>query len=166
MRLHKVWTGIIAFVAFFIIVGIINQKPDTATPTLADTSNNEKPAAKETVKQINYQTVSSTDKNGQLTGVYVIDPSNNNTADMTILGTQLSKIAANTDGYYYGYVFDDAQAASYINAVHTGTDTAEQDAVYDPHYVGTYTKNPNSGANRFVITIKGDQDPNPQTINY
>lgn len=173
IKSHKLLSyGIGVLIVLVIIISSSSgsTKPKTTNlvqPTHKSSQPQKAPAqAADTTPKIPYQIVSSHDTGSQLTAVYLIDPSHDNVADLTILGKQLSQVAASTKGYFNGDVFDDATAASYIDAVHSFTDTPAQDAVYDPHYIGVYTKNPSSHLNRFVIQVKGDQDANPQFINY
>lgn len=160
---------IISAIIILVFIGIIgasggskptNQTAQTTkqtTPAATPTPQAAKPAA----PTLSYQTVQTNTNYSAI----VIPASYDNTADMTQLGQQLKDKAA-SKSFDRVYVFDNATAASYLDAELKGNATDAQNAVYDPHFVAIYQKNTSSALNRFVVTLKGDQDPNPQTINY
>lgn len=165
IKSHKIISVIIVLVFIGIVGASGGSKPITQT---AQTTKQTAPAAtptpqaaKPTTPALSYQTVETNTNYSAI----VIPASYDNSADMTQLGQQLKDKAA-SKSFDRVYVFDNATAASYLDAELKGNATDAQNAVYDPHFVAIYQKNTSSGLNRFVVTLKGDQDPNPQTINY
>lgn len=170
VKVHKAWTALIALIWVIIIIvtaGGGSQKPKTTAnntskqqkASTAASQNSEKPP-------VSFQLVQdeSSSSANQSTGVYVVDPSAVNTTVMPAFCKWLSGVAKGEPQYFYGYVYDNENAAEMLKIMQSGNDTAAQDAQYDPHFIVIYTKSPQ--LNQCTISYKGVQDPNPQTINY
>lgn len=153
-------TGVLAFL---LLVNMIASGPS---------SNSTKPSPTPTpaqvqVKSINYEVTKIWDiPNGGHGKDIVISPENLNEADMTLLGSQLKSDVKN-DRNSFIFIFTGRKAAE-IKEKNTDINNLsiqEQD-MYDKNFVGTYTKNANSGYNEFVIYLDGIMGSSQKTIKY
>lgn len=145
-KLKKITIGIFVFLAFIILIVAVSDNP--ATP------------------QINYKVLESWSiPNGGEGKKILISKEYLNDADMTTLGNQLKRDASK-DRNAIVQVYTDKQAAVLRDKVLAENATQAENALYDEHFVGFYTKNANSGNHQFNIFFDGAGGTNQKTISY
>jgi len=123
-------------------------------------------AEKKAEKVIKYEIVRRWEiPNGGEGKVIVVDPSYFNESDMQLLGDKLYKDTKN-DRNAFIYIYDDLGAAKMRDETDLGKLSTEQSDEYFKHFIGSYTRNINSGYHQLEVyfdTINGD---NTKTYKY
>ncbi|VVB53163.1 Uncharacterised protein [uncultured archaeon] len=158
----------IAFVVCFIAVGA--TAPETTPKPQAEHAEQVKTISQTTpkteIKTIDYQIIKRWQiPNGGEGKVVLIPKDYVNDADMTAIGQKLKKDTAK-DRNAVIEVFSDRQAALLRDKVFNNTATGEETDLYDKNYVGSYTRNINTGYNKFEIFFDGVMGTNNKTITY
>lgn len=102
--------------------------------------------------------------NGARGQVIVISPSNVNEEDMIALGEKIKNETA-TDSNVIKLVFSDKKAAMLRTKIFDDVASANENAFYDRHFVGSYKKNMNTGYHAFVFALEGVNGPTKE-ITY
>jgi hypothetical protein len=160
VKAHKFITTIAVLAVIVIGVSSNGSKGNTASP--ANTKKTT-PQAAASAPRLSYTVA----EDKQTYVAVVVPASYDNTNSMKRLGQTLEHDYNTSDrSHVFVYVFDNATAASYLDAVLHGQNTSAQDAVYDPHFVAEYQKNAPTNLSRFTIQLSGgDKDPNPVVSN-
>jgi hypothetical protein len=141
----------------------------TSSPTPAPTSqnnNSQKLASTSNEKKIDYQIIQSwTIPNGGHGKTLLIPKEYLNDADMTALGNKIKKDVS-SDRNSFIEIYTDRQAEALRTKVLGGKATKEEEDLYDKNYVGTYTKNANTGYHEFIIFFDGLAGTNEKKIEY
>ena len=154
-----------ATVVLFVLVGATAPKIDNSQKQSAEqTANQTKPVT--SVPKIDYQIIQRWQiPNGGEGKVILIPKEYVNDADMTALGEKLKKDTSG-DRNAVIEVFSDRQASLLRDKVFNNTATKEETDLYDKNYVGSYTKNINTGYHKFEIFFDGVMGTNNKTITY
>jgi hypothetical protein len=170
VKRHKIISIVIVLVILIIGAASGSNKPKTPTTpvsvkTTPTSSATPKKSTQPTAPKLSYKVIET--KGTSIVSI-LVPTSYDNTDTMKQLGQTLkSDYGSSKYPQLTVYVFDDQNAASLLDTVLSGNDTATQDAQYDPHFVAEYQTNVSTGLNRFTIQTNGGvNDPNPTTINY
>lgn len=160
----------IASVVCFIMVGATAPKTTPEQkPAVSEQTEKIKPAsASQTITspKIDYQIIQRWQiPNGGEGKVILIAKEYVNDADMTALGEKLKKDTSG-DRNAVIEVFSDRQASLLRDKVFNNTATKEETGLYDKNYVGSYTRNINTGYHKFEIFFDGVMGTNNKTITY
>jgi hypothetical protein len=116
--------------------------------------------------RVDYEVVDSWSiANGGIGKVIVIKPALVDEIGMTALGETLKYDCMNNKNSFV-YVFDNKQAALSRKSVLNETANKFTQKLYDDHFVGSYTKNGNTGLHSFDIFFDGCMGNNNKKITY
>jgi hypothetical protein len=104
---------------------------------------------------INYVVIDSWSiPNGGAGKAIVVSPSHRNEADLRALGEQLRREVAGDRNAFID-IYDANRAASLRGYSFSDRLSAADQAFYDEHKIGVYTKNGNTGHHSLVLMLKG-----------
>lgn len=173
--------GCLTIIGLFILLGVLGslslnsakekaqqhkQEQDTqqANNTAQD-SNVNQPVVDEAQKEITYEIKRTWDiPNGGHGKTVVISKDYLNDADMATLGDKL-RSDSKDDRNAFIFVYTDATAAELRDKPLEEITDTESDLILN-NFVGTYTKNANSGYDEFAIYYDGQLGTNTKTIKY
>lgn len=92
--------------------------------------------------------------NGGYVRVVVIDPKNRNDSDLRALGDLLRKDTA-SDRNAFVFIYDDQRAANQRKAAMDDRLSKKDLSHHDNHWVGSYTRNANTGLHRLAYGLSG-----------
>ena len=173
--------GCLTIIGIFILLGILGsvslnlakdkaqqhkQEQDvTQVTNTAQDSNVNQLVVDEPQKEITYEIKRTWDIPNGGHGKTVIIPNDYlNEADMTALGDKL-RADSKDDRNAFIFVYTDATAAELRDKPLEELTDAESDLILN-NFVGTYTKNANSGYDEFAIYFDGQLGSNNKTIKY
>jgi len=165
VKVHKVWSAVIAFFVFVVIVGAFGggdktkQNNTTATPTQPVATKTESTPKTTTTTTQPQQTVPKYDlvgEYGQGGKVYVISPADATEDKLTLIGKDLDKKFGSDTFARIGIYTDKSQAQIMANNPldAANLEGAAADA-YDKAYVAQFNVNKNTGLKQFTITLNG-----------
>ena len=97
--------------------------------------------------------------NGGKGCVILVDSTNLTEEEMEQFGKQLKYEYRNEKNAFI-WIYDKIEAANLFDKVQRDMNlTKEESTLYDSHFIGTYTKNGNSGRNRFSCFLEGLNGP-------
>jgi len=93
-----------------------------------------------------------------LAKVILIDPKNSNVEYLMDLGRQLYR-EHKAETFAFFYIFDNSKAADLFNDQKDG-ETMQDEDFYLKHFIALYTKNINSGLNRYMMMSPDEEIAN------
>lgn len=159
--------ALLLLIVIFIAAGNVSRALQKSRETSRQTkpSSASAPAVPAPARRVPYEVTRQwAIPNGGYGRVIVIDPKHRTEADMRAIG-EILKLDTKNDRNAFIYIFDNPRAAAlYERALNLN----DQDGrLYDQHFIGTYTRNINTGYHRLDIALKGYATKGPIIqVNY